>query len=63
MPAVVAEGLQKRFGDTHALRGVDLEIERATVLGVLGEPVLCEGQREISEYGGWRAYVASRAQP
>src|SRR4029453_1220337 len=30
------------------------------VLGVLGEPLLCEGQREISQHGGWRAYVASR---
>jgi gamma-glutamylcyclotransferase (GGCT)/AIG2-like uncharacterized protein YtfP len=30
-------------------------------LGVLGESVLCEGQREITEYGGWRAYVAARA--
>jgi hypothetical protein len=29
-------------------------------LGVLGEPVLCEGHREITEYGGWRAYVAAR---
>jgi hypothetical protein len=29
-------------------------------LGVLGEPILCEGQREITEYGGWRAYVAAR---
>ena len=28
-------------------------------LGVLGEPVLCEGQREITQYGGWRAYVAA----
>jgi ABC-2 type transport system ATP-binding protein len=36
MPAVVAQGLRKRFGDTEALRGVDFEIERATVLGVLG---------------------------
>ena len=26
-------------------------------LGVLGEPALCEGMREITEYGGWRAYV------
>ncbi|MEO1146253.1 MAG: glutamyl-tRNA amidotransferase [Cyanobacteria bacterium J06638_22] len=26
------------------------------VLGVLGEPFLCEGEREITEYGGWRAY-------
>lgn len=30
------------------------------VLGVLGEPILCEGRREITGYGGWRAYVASR---
>ena len=30
------------------------------VLGVLGEPFLCEGQREITEYGGWRAYIAAR---
>ena len=36
MPAVVTEGLTKRFGDTEALKGVDLEIERATILGVLG---------------------------
>jgi ABC-2 type transport system ATP-binding protein len=35
-PAVVADGLVKRFGDTEALRGVSLEIPRATVLGVLG---------------------------
>ena len=29
-------------------------------LGVLGEPVLCEEQREITEYGGWRAYLAAK---
>ena len=28
--------------------------------GVLGEPWLCEGQREITSYRGWRAYVAAR---
>ena len=27
----------------------------------VGEPALCEGQREITEYGGWRAYLAARA--
>jgi gamma-glutamylcyclotransferase (GGCT)/AIG2-like uncharacterized protein YtfP len=32
----------------------------AEVLGVLAEPILCEGQREITVHGGWRAYVASR---
>jgi hypothetical protein len=31
------------------------------VLGVLGEAVLCEGQREITQHGGWRAYTASQA--
>ncbi len=37
MTAVVhAEGLIKRFGDTEALRGLDLSLERGTVLGVLG---------------------------
>ena len=30
------------------------------VLGVLGEPVLCEGKREITAHGGWRAYIASK---
>ena len=30
------------------------------VLGVLGEPPLCEGQREITQLGGWRAYIASK---
>ncbi len=29
-------------------------------LGVLGEPALCDGQREITSWGGWRAYVAAR---
>jgi gamma-glutamylcyclotransferase (GGCT)/AIG2-like uncharacterized protein YtfP len=28
-----------------------------TVLGVLGEPALVEGKREITHHGGWRAYV------
>jgi len=32
----------------------------SVVLGVLGEPFLCEGQREITAHGGWRAYIASR---
>jgi gamma-glutamylcyclotransferase (GGCT)/AIG2-like uncharacterized protein YtfP len=27
-------------------------------LGVLAEPALCEGQREITGWGGWRAYRA-----
>lgn len=38
-----------------------VELEDGTqTLGVLGEPLLCEGMREITAYGGWRAYVATR---
>lgn len=31
----------------------------STVLGVIGEPALVEGQREITSHGGWRAYTAA----
>jgi daunorubicin resistance ABC transporter ATP-binding subunit len=34
--AVRIEGLAKRFGDTTALAGVDLEVQRGAVLGLLG---------------------------
>lgn len=27
------------------------------VLGVLGEPILCAGQTEITAFGSWRAYL------
>ena len=33
-------------------------VDGTEVLGVLGEPVLCEGQVEITSFGGWRAYIA-----
>jgi daunorubicin resistance ABC transporter ATP-binding subunit len=35
-PAIVTEGLTKRFGAVHALAGVDLEVPAGTVLGLLG---------------------------
>lgn len=31
------------------------------VLGVLGEAFLCDGKVEITQYGGWRAYLASKS--
>ena len=34
--AIRAEGLEKRFGKTHALRGINLVVEEGTVLGLLG---------------------------
>ena len=33
------------------------------VLGVLGEPILCEEQKEITSFGGWRAYAAGWQRP
>jgi hypothetical protein len=33
-------------------------VDGTEVLGVLGEPVLCQQQREITSFGGWRAYIA-----
>ena len=32
----------------------------SVVLGVLGEPAACEGQKEITAFGGWRAYMTAR---
>ncbi len=35
-PAIVVDGLRKRFDEVEALTGVDLEVEPATVFGLLG---------------------------
>ncbi|MFG3162005.1 ATP-binding cassette domain-containing protein [Streptomyces sp. NPDC048232] len=34
--AVLSEGLEKRFGEVHALRGLDLAVAEGTVCGLLG---------------------------
>lgn len=34
----------------------------STVLGVVGEPFLVEGHREITNYGSWRSYVSQNHQ-
>ncbi|WP_284437908.1 ATP-binding cassette domain-containing protein [Streptomyces sp. TUS-ST3] len=34
--AVLSEGLEKRFGEAHALRGLDLAVAPGTVCGILG---------------------------
>lgn len=33
-------------------------VDGEEVLGVLGEPFLVAGQQEITQWGGWRAYIA-----
>jgi ABC-2 type transport system ATP-binding protein len=35
-PAIVVEGVKKRFGKVEALRGIDLQVRPSTVLGLLG---------------------------
>lgn len=35
-PIITATGLHKSFGETHALRGIDLMVERGEILAVMG---------------------------
>jgi ABC-2 type transport system ATP-binding protein len=35
-PTILAEGLRKSFGETHALRGVDLDVGEGKILALLG---------------------------
>src|SRR5215467_8492379 len=37
--------------------GKILLADQAIILGVLGEAYLCEGRRDTTAWGGWRAYV------
>ena len=56
-PAGLADILMKEPAGL-CIGKVALEDGSAT-LGVLGEVALCEGQREITHHGGWRAYIAA----
>ena len=60
-PAGIAEILGKEPSGL-SIGKVMLE-DGSEVLGVLGEPILVEGQRDITHHGGWRAYMASRKGP
>ena len=35
-------------------------VDESEVLGVLSEAIICEKQKEITQYGGWRQYLASK---
>lgn len=57
-PAGIADVLMKEPPGL-CIGKITLE-DGSETLGVLGELALCEGQREITTYSGWRAYVAAR---
>lgn len=58
--SVPLEGLAKVLMNEPAglSVGKTLLLDGSIVLGVLGEPYLCQGHHEITEYGGWHAYIA-----
>jgi carbamate kinase len=58
VPAAGLAGILLNEPPGLSIGKVKLE-DGSTVLGVLGEPALVEGQREITSYGGWRAYIAA----
>jgi len=37
--------------------GKILLADQSLILGVLGETYMCEGKRDITAWGGWRAYM------
>jgi hypothetical protein len=59
--SVPAEGLAIVLANEPAglCIGKVMLADGSEVLGVLGEPILCEGQQEITAAGGWRAYLAA----
>jgi hypothetical protein len=64
--SVPAEGLAAILIDEPAglCIGKVMLADGSEVLGVLGEPALCENQKEITATGGWRSYLAiSSARP
>lgn len=59
VPAAGVAGILLKEPPGLCVGKVRLE-DGSIVLGVLGEPALVEGHREITEYGGWRTYLAQR---
>jgi hypothetical protein len=63
--SVPAEGLAAILANEPAglCIGKVMLADGSEVLGVLGEPVICEGQKDITAAGGWRSYIATSARP
>ena len=58
-PAIAAFDLAKNFGDTHALQGLDLQVEEGQIVGCLGpNGVWTLGARPSRHTGDWRTYPA-----
>ena len=58
VPAAGLAGILLNEPPALSIGKVKLE-DGSTVLCVLGEPALVEGQREITSYGGWRGYISA----
>jgi ABC-2 type transport system ATP-binding protein len=61
--AVLAEGMRKRYGDTHALAGFDLAVPEGTVCGLLGpngagKTTAVKALTTLLRFDGGRAVVA-----
>ncbi len=37
-------------------------VDGEVVLGVLGEPILCEDKFEITQWGNWRTYISQKSE-
>gem|GEM_PF-207844 len=37
-------------------------VDGEVVLGVLGEPILCENKFEITQWGNWRTYISQKSE-
>ena len=46
---ILAQGLHKHFGTTHALRGLDVDVQEGTILAVGPGRTLDDGTREPIE--------------
>ncbi|MDD4541412.1 MAG: glutamyl-tRNA amidotransferase [Eubacteriales bacterium] len=60
--SVPYEGIAKVLLDEPAglTIGKVLLMDGTMVLGVLGEPFLCQDQLDITEYAGWHSYMAEK---
>ena len=64
-PVVLVEGLQKRFGPVHVLRGIDLAVDRSQVVCVIGpsgsgKSTLLRCMAFLDRYDEGRVFIEGR---